>query len=312
LILAAILRRLRRPIAWAAIYWWNPLLIHETYVAAHMDLVAIPFVLGAVLLSLRQRPAAASALLALATAVKVWPVLLFPVILRPVIGNRGKLAATALGFLAVSAILFAPVLIAGIDRTSGFLVYGHAWQMNDSLHQAIQIVAGNRARVVVLLLAFAVAVLSVRKPESIEAPFRACLWILSAAFLLSPTQFPWYFLWVLPFLALERSQPMLLLTVFLPLYYARFYFEAIRAPELFDHGIVWLEFAPVWAALLVAMWRKWTRLPPLEIRQGIAPRGLPILRDFSWGRAAAAFRGFRVARPRAASCHRHGSPAPSC
>jgi hypothetical protein len=79
---------------------------------------------------------------------------------------------------------------------------------------------------------------------------RRCLWAVAAAFLLSPAQFPWYFLWVLPLLPFEPRAPLLLLTALLPLYYLRFYFKDLGRVNTFDYGIVWLEYAPVWALLV--------------------------------------------------------------
>ena len=40
-------------------------------------------------------------------------------------------------------------------------------------------------------------------------------WIVAALFLLSPTQFPWYYLWLLPLLALRPIWPLLLYTALL-------------------------------------------------------------------------------------------------
>ena len=69
-------------------------------------------------------------------------------------------------------------------------------------------------------------------------------------FLLSPVQFPWYFLWVLPLLALRPVPGLLLATVTLPLYYAAFYFLARDTYAVFTGVIVWFIWVPVWAMLL--------------------------------------------------------------
>jgi hypothetical protein len=80
------------------------------------------------------------------------------------------------------------------------------------------------------------------------------LLIVAGIFLLSPAQFPWYYVWLIPFLAIRPRMSLLLLTVLLPLYYLRFYFVARGWTNVFDYGIVWLEFVPVWC-LLVWEWR---------------------------------------------------------
>ncbi len=77
-----------------------------------------------------------------------------------------------------------------------------------------------------------------------------CLLVVAALFLLSPTQFPWYYIWMLPLLAIRPRASLLSLTVLLPLYYLRFYFDARGNVDVFDNGIVWIEYVPVWCLLI--------------------------------------------------------------
>jgi hypothetical protein len=37
------------------VYWWNPLLVKETFNSGHLDVIAFPFVLEALLLNLRKK-----------------------------------------------------------------------------------------------------------------------------------------------------------------------------------------------------------------------------------------------------------------
>jgi alpha-1,6-mannosyltransferase len=89
--------------------------------------------------------------------------------------------------------------------------------------------------------------------------WQACLMVVAALFLLSPTQFPWYYLWVIPFLVMQPRPSLLLLSAILPLYYLRFHFKARHAAWIFDDYIVWLEYVPVWVLLLREWWT--TRRP---------------------------------------------------
>ncbi|MBW1945155.1 MAG: hypothetical protein JRJ51_20310, partial [Deltaproteobacteria bacterium] len=101
----------------------------------------------------------------------------------------------------------------------------------------------------------------IRRPEknSVETG-RRFLFVVSALFLLSPTQFPWYFLWMLPFLSILPCPSLLLLTPLLSLYYIRYYFQAKGMVHVHDNGIVWLEFVPVWCLLI---W-EWIKQRPWE------------------------------------------------
>jgi len=67
---------------------------------------------------------------------------------------------------------------------------------------------------------------------------------------LSPTQFPWYAIWMLPLLALRPRLSLLLLMVLLSLYHLRYYFDARDTVAVFDNWLVWGEYVPVWALLV--------------------------------------------------------------
>ncbi len=280
-ILLAILRTLNLPLLWLVIYWWNPVLIKETYNSGHMDVIALPFVLGAVLLSVRNRRLMGIFSLALAAGAKLWPVVLAPVFLRPMIDNRRKLAVAMCVLVVLCAAMFLPVYAGGLDSESGFTAYGKRWEMNDALFMLIlwgcrysMEAAGLHpgggqlaARVVVLLiLSVSVGLLLRGGIKDGRDLCGKCLFVVAAIFLMSPTQFPWYFIWMLPFLAIRPRASLLLLTVLLPLYYLRFYFAARGSVGTFDYGIVWLEFVPVWL-LLAWEWLGGRRKAGLE--QGV-------------------------------------------
>ena len=273
-LLILILKTLRLSPLWATVYWWNPLITKEGYNSAHMDGLALPLVLGAVLLSLRGRSRWGVATLGLATGVKIWPVVLLPVLLQPLWRGpaRGKAIVGALGaFVVIVASMFYPVYQSGFDSSSGFAAYARNWEMNDALFMALlwgieafrdilnalngdgmgtgiltdsQTLARGTAGLALCLWSY--WVLS-KRPRPVT---ESALLILAATFFLSPTQFPWYYWWVLPFLAMHPRPPLLLLSVLLSLYYLRFHFKALGQVELFDSGIVWLEYLPVWAWLI--------------------------------------------------------------
>ena len=70
-------------------------------------------------------------------------------------------------------------------------------------------------------------------------------------FLLSPTQFPWYYLWLMPFLPLHPHPALVFYAALLPLYYLRPLFEHHELAGWFDQGVVWIEHGPVilWLAM---------------------------------------------------------------
>lgn len=264
LLLLLILRDLGRSPLWAALYWWNPLAIREIANAAHMEGLLVPILLLALFLTLRRRPLAASLVLALATAIKLWPVLLLPIVLRPLLGEPRRLLAAVTVFAVPVAILMLPVILAGLDRSSGFLAYGERWEMNDAAFMLLAAAVGGLIHgagfsealvdpATRILVAGAIGLLALainrHNATSDHEICRRFLIVAATLFLLSPTQFPWYLLWLLPFLPLVPNLALLLLTPLLALYSLRFYFVDRYQAEVFDHGIVWLEFLPVWALL---------------------------------------------------------------
>jgi hypothetical protein len=53
----------------------------------------------------------------------------------------------------------------------------------------------------------------------------------------------------------------LLLTALLPLYYLRFDLKARGLEHVFDHGVVWIEYLPVWIAIFLE-WTRFRRTKP--------------------------------------------------
>jgi len=267
-LLIFIFRGLKLPLLWLTVYWWNPILIKETFNSAHMDVIALPFVLGAVLLMLRNRYGWAAGALGLAVGAKVWPIVLLPVLLRPILTTPKKLILALAVFGLLAGAMWLPVYAAGFDHRSGFVAYGESWEMNDALFmlmlwgtqvflQGMSIDLNHSQLVTRIIVAAIILVWTIwltwNQSDDPAGVWKRCLLILAAVFLFSPTQFPWYYVWLIPFLAVRPWSPLLVLTALLPLYYLRFYFAARDRAAIFDYGIVWLEYIPVWWLLI----REW-------------------------------------------------------
>lgn len=285
-LLLALLRHLALNPALVLLYWWNPLCVKEHYNALHMDILLAPCLLLFLLMLLRGRTVIASSVLAVATAIKLWPVLLLAP-MAMLLRRAPRVFAIGLTvFVLLTALLLAPMVSTRLlGNASGLMAYGARWEMNDALfmvfpwavkqlaalaghamspgeaHRAGKVIAG-------ILLLGAIALIGRRAATRMGANpgheiIAATLWTIAALFLLSPTQFPWYFTWFAPLLALVPSRGLLLLTFTLPLYYLKFYFDARGQVELFHYGVVWLEYLPVWF-LLLWDWGKQPRLVSAE------------------------------------------------
>jgi len=256
-LLTRVLAHLKLPVDRIGIYGLNPLLLRESYGALHMDLVVLPFVVGALLLALRGRGRLASLVAIAGSAVKVWPALLVPLIAGPLWGRWKQLAALLVGTALLGVLLWSPALIAWGDPRSGFIAYGQFWQNNDGFFRAgvwlcervLEFYGAppwyshRIMRAISTAAVFAVAwwaTASGRRAEQ-RLPL-SFLVVTAAAFLLSPTQLPWYWIWSLPLLVVVISRPLLLYTALLPLYYVQ-----DDVP-----GVHWVEHAPVWVWLIAS------------------------------------------------------------
>lgn len=262
LLLAGLLRAFALPATQIAWFAWNPLLLREVYSSLHMDVLLLPLIAAALLAAVRARGGIAAAWLVVASAVKVWPIVLAPLVLRPLFGQWRRLALTVGACGLLGAALWLPVLLAPHGESSGFLAYGRGWQNNDGFFRAgiwlseqvltvLQIEPWHShaiMRVISAVLLGGVLLAQFRtRPSNPASLLNGCLLIVGAIFLLSPTQFPWYWLWCLPFLTLRPSLPLLLYAALLPIYYVQ---DQLAYP--LSH---WLQHAPVWGLLLIAGWR---------------------------------------------------------
>jgi alpha-1,6-mannosyltransferase len=269
-LLLALLPATGRSPLWVALYWWNPLVLKEVVNSAHMEAILAPLVLGALLLSLRQRHAAAVAVLGLAIGTKLWPVMLLPLVLRPMVGQPWRLI-TALMVLILTAVAFAlPIYVGGLDRTSGFISFATHWTTNSALFPFLEWIAGGLlgqagtgspvpglivraiSALAVLWVAIWIARPAIQGPADLIGRAYA---IVTVLLLLSPAQFPWYVLWVLPLAVLQPGFAWHVAAALMPLYYSAFHFRAVGSYPLFETYVVWVLWLPIWGALAVDWWR---------------------------------------------------------
>ncbi len=211
------LRLLGQPRERVLLYAWHPVCIWEIGSSGHADAAALTFIALALLLCLRDKPLSASAALAGAALLKLYPAALLPAIVR-----RRRLAA-GLVFTGVLAAGYAPYLGVG-KLVLGFLpdyakeegldtgarYFPLAWAQR-TLHLTLA------PPVYLALCAVALAAVAfwaLRRGATHPAVCVSSGLLLATALNLcfSP-HYPWYFLWLLPFLALWPWRPALYLVV---------------------------------------------------------------------------------------------------
>jgi len=254
----------------AAVYWLNPVLVKEVFNAGHMELVLLVALVAALTAVKYGLHRTGGFVLGLAAGAKVWPVLWLPLVLRHGWRSWCRGLGVLAAFAVPAAVISLPILFGRLDADSGFTAYARRWQMNDSayllVHELAKLVSAENAQLLARLVIAAVVLSAIaygarRFRAGFDGLVNSVTVVTAVLFLLSPTQFPWYFLWLVPLLALRPIWSLLALTVTLPLYYLRFPLNADGHAAWFDYGIVWIEFVPIWLLLAWELWRRCRGVP---------------------------------------------------
>ncbi len=265
-LISKLLKTINKPQHYTAVYWLNPLIITETMNAGHMDILLLPFLLSAILFLCKARLSFAGGFLAAAVGVKIWPLLLTPLFFVKNIKKPKQLFYTALPFIVLSLGFLLPQTLTKLDSDAGLVTYSQNWQVNSFIFNWLDTAAGqfiddpvyiSRAIVGFIIIAIIAwqAYKGMTSKELYTSPHiltRSILIITASLFLLSPTGYPWYYIWLIPWLCVHPVRPLLLLTVTLPLYDLRYPLSLSEGgADFFDHMIVPLEFIPTLLWLVI-------------------------------------------------------------
>jgi hypothetical protein len=244
-----------------AIYAWNPLVVVEFAAGGHNDALALAAVVAATLVIIRRRPVMSTLLLTAAALVKYFAAVLAPVWLAQADWpRRGRawVAAGAAGGLA--AVCWWPFRGAEAALLENLSYFATRWPHNNaSLYSLLAWLTGSSAAAKGVG-AGAVAGLALWAAARRLDPVRAALLLFGAVLLFSPVAFPWYFTWVVPFVALlgpvRWAMPWLLLTVTQFVSYHVLIDYSASGAWQFQSGLLWLAYGPFYAWLLVTLARR--------------------------------------------------------
>jgi hypothetical protein len=200
------LRACRRSEWWVLAYAWNPLVALEGAGNGHVDLLgALCLVVTAAWLA-RGRRTIASVAFALGIGVKFLPVTLIPLLWRRIRLRDAFLSS------ALLAALYIPFLGHGSLPLGSLGDYLGHWRVNAPVYSALERVFPTTVLIVLAVaLGFATACWT-RVHFGVESP-EAWAWPIAVTLLLAPAIFPWYLLWVTPFLFTPWTFPLAVWTV---------------------------------------------------------------------------------------------------
>lgn len=256
-LLIPLLRAAGRPLTWLALYAWHPLLGVELAQAGHVDGLALPLVVLALLAAARRRPAWAGALVGAATLVKLYPIVLLPALWRRWDWRlpAACVAVVAAGYLAFAgpgAVLLTSGTVLGSLRTvaDAHFNVGPIWSALGA------IVPFARARLLPLAALAAVAVWQAARPPGEAEPLVQALArraaVMAGGYLLVTTVVnPWYVTFALPLLALWPASWLVALSGLLMLSYLNY----AQTPWGLRPAVRLAEYLPVYLLVLYAWWQ---------------------------------------------------------
>lgn len=244
LVVVGLLRARGEPSARALLYGWCPLVVLEFAGSGHNDSLALFALLLANLLIIRHRVAVSIVALA-AAALSKW----FALLAAPVFFRRGRWWGGLL-FAAAAALICLPYRAAGWSLVTGFLTYVREWRNNESLYALLVAVTPDE-RVATGVALGVVAGLALHCAGDHAEPLRATYLLVAAVLLLSPSVFPWYVTWLVPFLCFFPNPAWLLFTATVLLSYHVLIGYTTAGAWRYTPWLVWLEYVPVYALLLI-------------------------------------------------------------
>jgi Glycosyltransferase family 87 len=252
LVLLTELRRTGQGEHWVLAYAWHPLLAAEVAGSSHIDIVGTLLLLvSAVALGRRWRATAAMTF-GLAVAVKLLPIVLLPLYWRRVRVRDGVLAAV------VFALLYEPFLDHGRIPIGSLGTYVQRFRFNDPVFAMLERVAA--PQVVAGFAAFVGIVIAVwfrTKSQTWSAD--AFAWPMAASLLCAPVAYPWYLVWLLPFLRSASTLPIIIWTVsILPTYFV-WHLRDVGRPWLVPGWILLLEYGSVAVTAAIILVRRMAR-----------------------------------------------------
>ena len=262
----ALLHRLGMPATHVTAYVWHPLPIWEIAGNGHVDAAMLAFILVGLLAYLHGRTLTAGVLITLAALIKPLALLALPVLWRP---WNWRLPLCVVATIVLAYVPYLSVGSGVFGFVPGYLQEeGLASGSGFKLLWLVQLATGPlRYGTVAYLAASALALgalalaVGFRSDRSAHASMRAVSWLLIAFLVLISPNYPWYFLVLVPFLALSPSTTAWALTSAGVLFYDVVPNDVLPAYEV----RVAVFTLAVLAALAHDLWGEWRKTVPVAV-----------------------------------------------
>lgn len=276
LLLFEVVRRNGYGDQWVLAFAWNPLLATEVAGSGHIDIVGALFLVISFAALLRRWRTVAALAFGLAVSVKLFPIVLLPLYWKRVRIRDGALAAVVVG------LMYVPFLNHGRIPIGSLGTYLRSFRFNDPVFAMLERVAPLQLVVGFAVLAGLLTAIWMRRdftpragPTATQAgtpvvqyaqgglsaaqkaqQAATFAWPMAASLLCAPVVYPWYLLWLLPFLRPTSTLPIIIWTVsIIPTYYV-WHLRALGRPWILPGWIMLVEYGSIAIAAAVVQLRQ--------------------------------------------------------
>jgi alpha-1,6-mannosyltransferase len=238
LVLLDVLRCSRQGMHWVLAYAWHPLLATEVAGSGHIDIVGALLLLVSFTALGRRWRAVAAVAFGLAIAVKLLPIVLLPLYWKRVRIRDGILATIVVGLLYLPFLKRAWIPIGSLGT------YVQSFRFNDPVFATLELVAPPQlVAALAVLVGFLIAIRLRSGSPTLSSD--AFVWPMAGSLLCAPVVYPWYLLWMLPFLRLPSTLPIIIWTVSIMPTCVVWHLRALGRPWLVPGWVTLLEYGSV-------------------------------------------------------------------
>jgi len=251
-VLLDFLRRTRQAEHWILAFVWNPLLAIEVAGSGHVDILGVLLLLVSAASLVRRWRTVAALSFALAIAVKFLPIVLLPLYWKRVRIRDAALAAI------IFVLLYVPFLNHGRIPIGSLGTYVQRFRFNDPVFATLERVALPQLLAALAVLVGFLAAIWMRR-KSAEDSLDAFAWPMAASLFCAPVVYPWYLLWLMPFLRSISTVPLLVWTLsIIPTYYV-WHLRIVGQQWLVPDWLMVLEYGSVAVVAVIIALRRFRR-----------------------------------------------------
>jgi len=238
LLLLGMLRHAGQAEHWVLAYAWHPLLATEVAGSGHVDIVGALLLLASAAALARKWRAVAALAFGLAVSVKFLPIVLAPLYWRRIRIRDAALAAVVFG------LLYVPFLNHGRIPIGSVGAYVQRFRFNDPVFATLERIAAPQIVAGLAVVAGFLTAVWLRSKCEVSPP-DTFAWPMAASLFCAPVVYPWYLLWLLPFLRSASSLPLILWTVSIFPTYVVWHLRTLGRPWAVPGWIMLLEYGAV-------------------------------------------------------------------